>query len=128
MPYATKEMIDAIQASTPEWQGEIKQLHYCLGSDFDKFMDLKWLLEPMPPEMVEEYNRMHEEAKPRILEELISAHKQSVDGQKWTRHFDEGLGVEVWTMERVESLPVRSEKPQVSVRDLVEQLEKKTLS
>jgi hypothetical protein len=81
MPWADQEMLDAIQASTPEWNGKITALHYALGEDFDKFMDPKWFIEPMPKSMIEEYNQMHEEAKPAILESLIQAHKERIAGR-----------------------------------------------
>jgi hypothetical protein len=96
MPWADQEMLDTIQASTPEWNGKITALHYELGEDFDKFMDIKYLLEPMPKSMIEEYNRMHEEAKPAILESLIQAHKERIAGryiELSARELDEECGI-----------------------------------
>ena len=74
-------MLDAIQASTPEWEGKIERLHYCLPEEFDKFFDTKYMFEEMPAEMVAEFNEMHEKAKPAILEELIRVHKAVRNGE-----------------------------------------------
>ena len=76
MPEATQEMLDAIQDSTPNWKGKISRIHYSLGSDFDKFMDPKWLFEPMPKEMKEEFKEKLAAAQPAILASLIDSHVQ----------------------------------------------------
>lgn len=70
-------MLDAIQASTPDWNGKIGRIHYSLGSAFDKFMDPKYLLEPWPKEMQEEYDLLFVQAQAAILENLIKAHVQA---------------------------------------------------
>jgi len=76
MPEATKEMIAAIQASTPNWKGTVKRVNYFLGSEFDEYMDPKWIFEPMPKEMQKEFKEKLEAAQPKILQSLIDCHVQ----------------------------------------------------
>jgi hypothetical protein len=76
MPEATQEMLDAINASTPNWKGKVTRINYFLGSDFDKFLDPKWLFEPMPEGMMAEYKEKLKAAQPAILASLIDSHVQ----------------------------------------------------
>jgi hypothetical protein len=79
-------------------------------------MDPKYLLEPMPKEMIEEYNRMLEEAKPAILEELIRSHKASVERNLKLLDFNDSYGRVITAKKLDEECGIYRDKPPMSGR------------